>query len=86
MSLGQSGCAGGFIPLPAVIVQAVAEPPMYFFHKGRYGERPYRLFSRQIIKGKSRFLSCSRRGTKSKVASWLSSIAESPCSRFLYRC
>jgi hypothetical protein len=45
-------------------VQAVAEPPMYFFHKGRYGERPYRLFSRQIIKGKSRFLSCSRRGTK----------------------
>ena len=29
MSLGQSGCAGGFIPLPAVIVQAVAEPPMY---------------------------------------------------------
>ena len=28
MSLGQSGCAGGFIPLPAVIVQAVAEPPM----------------------------------------------------------
>jgi len=41
MSLGQCGCAGGFIPLPAVIVQAVAEPPMYFFHKGRYGERPY---------------------------------------------
>ncbi len=41
MSLGQCGGAGGFIPLPAVIVQAVAEPPMYFFHKGRYGERPY---------------------------------------------
>ena len=55
MSLGQSGCAGGFFPLPTVIVQAVAEPPMgctggrrtayvcdALFHKGRYGERPYR--------------------------------------------
>ena len=36
MSLGQSGCAGGFIPLPAVIVQAVAVPPMGLYRRSLY--------------------------------------------------
>ncbi|HPM04074.1 MAG TPA: hypothetical protein PL160_00005, partial [Candidatus Cloacimonas sp.] len=45
------------------------------------------LHAWQVIKRENPdFYPAPGNGTKSKVASWLSSIAESPCSRYLCRC